>query len=501
MKLPQSVHNRVSYVGILIIILALIAFVFLLILQTTGGQAGKPYAAVVTFVAVPAFMVLGMALVPIGMIRERRHIQRTGVPSAVSLPVIDLNDPRHRNASLIVLVGALFLLFTTAFGSYQAFEATESVSFCGLLCHSVMHPEYTAYEHSPHARVSCVGCHVGPGAGWYVRSKLSGLYQVYAITFGTYPKPIPAPITNLRPAQETCEQCHWPDKFFEQQLRKQIHFLSDEQNSRWEIDLLIKTGGGGLDRPQAGGIHWHMNIQNKVEYIAVDEKRQQIPWVRVTNRATGYSREYMSTENPMSEQDRAVATVRRMDCIDCHNRPSHIYLPPRTSVNQSMAVARIDPTLPFVKAQSVEVLAADYASTDAAMRAIEQGLRSFYEEKYPDIADKRGGVIRSTIAEVQQIYRNNFFPEMKVRWDVYPNNIGHLMFPGCFRCHDGKHQTADGRVLSKECTQCHAILAEGKPDGMKYADDRVGLTFEHPVDIGSAWQEMACSECHTGGAQ
>ncbi|HVM96894.1 MAG TPA: NapC/NirT family cytochrome c [Candidatus Acidoferrales bacterium] len=500
MKLPRSFHNLLSYIGTAAASVALTVFVFLVILDALAPAERAPYASLVMFVLVPAVLLPSLAVIPIGMVLENRRIQRTGKASIDSFPVVNLNEPRQRNAFAIFVAGSVLLLFLSVFGSYEAYEATESVSFCGTTCHTPMEPEHTAYLNSPHARVRCVDCHVGSGAEWYVKSKLSGMYQLYAVATNSYPRPIEVPISNLRPAQETCEQCHWPQKFFEAQLRSQVHYLSDDDNSRWNIDLLIRTGGGGGGPGQVGGIHWHMNIDNKVEYIATDQKRQVIPWVKMTNRKTGAAVEYMSAESPLSDADRAKATIRTVDCMDCHNRPSHVYNSPRVAMNVAMADGRIDPTLPAIKRTGVELLAATYTSADEAVEALRKGVVDFYQKEHPEVLRDRRPAVDKAIAELQTIYRHNFFPAMKVRWDTYPNNIGHFMFPGCFRCHDGQHKSADGRVISRECTSCHSIIAQGKPGAMQLTSDRKGLKFEHPIDIGDAWEETPCYQCHTGGA-
>jgi hypothetical protein len=497
-RLPRFVHNWLTYVGATIAILALVLFVFLFILQTVTGAGQVPYAGLVIFVVVPTIFVFGFVLIPIGMLFEWRRWKRTHTLSIPRFPIIDLNNPNHRNAMFIFLVGSLLLLFLSAFSGYKAYQVTDSVAFCGTVCHSVMAPEYTAYQNSPHARVRCVDCHVGPGADWFVRSKMSGTYQVYAVLFNKYPQPIPVPISNLRPAQETCEQCHWPERFFGAQQKKFVHFLPDKENTRWEIDLLIKTGGGSPESSLTEGIHWHMNIANQIEYISTDTKRQEIPWIRMTNLKTGKVTEYISTEKPLSEKEIASANIRKMDCMDCHNRPTHIFNSPSYAVNLALSTRKIDPTLPFIKQTSVDLLAANYDSTNSALNAIEKGMKKAYQDHNIEFTNNKDGEVSDAIVELQNIYRNNFFPNMKVRWDIYPTNIGHLNFPGCFRCHDGLHKSADGKLITNDCNACHAIIAQGTPQKMVFATEPKGLVFQHPEDIGEAWQEMKCSDCHTG---
>jgi len=213
MKLPKSFYNWISLGGATLAIISFFIILFLLLISMLYS-GGSSYIGLFTFIILPVFLVIGLILIPIGMLRKTKNDKKTTAPpEQKKWPIINLNDARYRNAWLIFSIGTLLFLMLSAIGSYEAFHYTESNRFCGSVCHSVMEPEYTAYQNSPHARVACVECHVGPGAGWYVKSKLSGLYQVYAVTTGNYPKPIPTPIENLRPARETCEECHWPEKF------------------------------------------------------------------------------------------------------------------------------------------------------------------------------------------------------------------------------------------------------------------------------------------------
>jgi nitrate/TMAO reductase-like tetraheme cytochrome c subunit len=455
-----------------------------------------PYIGIISYVIVPVPLLLGLLLIPIGMWRERRRL-RAGKPASASVWVIDLHLPKHQ-AAIILFVGVttVFLLFT-AYGSYRTFQWTESVAFCGTTCHQVMAPEFTAYQHSPHARVRCVECHVGSGASWHIRAKLAGAHQVYAVATNTYPRPIPTPIDNLRPARDTCEQCHWPAHFSGDKQYVKTYFKSDEDNTRWTIALLMQIGGGSADRGPTGGIHWHMNLANEVTYVATDSQRQSIPWVKTRHKITGEETEFVSTETSESLENRHKLPSYTMDCIDCHNRPAHIYHPPTRIVDQSLALGRISTALPNIKAASVQALDGTYPSTAAAMERIPTTLRQFYQEQFPQVAAQQSDLIQAAAEELKLQYSRNVFPHMRVSWKAYPNNIGHMTDLGCFRCHDGKHVSATGKVISKDCNSCHTILYQGT-DPTPTTLTVTGLEFEHPAEIGEMWKEMNCKDCHAG---
>ena len=390
MKLPPLVHNRLSYVGGALALLALAAIVFLLILTAVTGGGEKPYAGLIIFILLPAVLLLGLCLIPAGMLIERRHLRRTGVYSIPRFPVLDFNNPPERTAALIFVFGSVMLLSLSVFGTFEAYEATESVAFCGSTCHTAMEPEKVAHQRSPHARVRCVECHVGSGAEWYFKSKLSGAHQLWAVATDSYPRPIPVPIESLRPARETCEHCHWPGEHANvQRLKTRIAFLPDEANTRWEISLLVNVGGGTFGQPGAG-IHWHLNPANRVEYIASDEQRQKIPWVRVTDTSTGKVTEYNSTEEPLSAEQIAAGSMRVMDCLDCHNRPSHKFEPPDAAVDEAILSGGIDPSLPGIKAAATELLVPEYGTVAEAEAAIEKGLQDYYAKNHPEVIDQRG---------------------------------------------------------------------------------------------------------------
>jgi nitrate/TMAO reductase-like tetraheme cytochrome c subunit len=474
-------RNWISLVGMVVVIGALFSFLLLFALGAVA-KFSNPYVSIVTYIGVPAFLILGIVLAVIGAWWERRR--RAHGCGSTSLQ-IDLSRPRDRRGVVAFIAGSIVFLLLSAVGSYNAFNFTESVTFCGETCHKVMKPEKVTHDHGPHARVACVECHVGKGVSWFVKSKISGSYQLYSVAFHKYPRPIPTPIKNLRPARDTCEECHWPQSFIGNLDRTFNYFQSDASNSPYSIRLLVKIGGSDANHGLVGGIHWHNLPGNTVEYVATDEARQKIPWVRMTD-AQGVVTVFKTKNftNDVSKMD-----IRTMDCMDCHNRPSHRYLSPEKAVNQAMALKKIDPTIPWIKTNAVYVLTRKY-ETDVEAR---DGIATKLFERYPD--DPR---VRSVISVVQQIYSENFFPEMKASWASYPDNVGHMIWPGCFRCHDGLHKTEDHKTTIKanDCNTCHTILAQGAgADLDKLAP--AGQKFIHPG--GDLDENPTCIDCHNGG--
>ena len=490
-KLRLLLRNPISLAGVALALVSL-GNIFLFSLIGFIAKRPSPYVGILAYMVSPGFLICGLSLIAAGAWRERR--KKAG--DAPLYPRIDLNDPGQRSA--VISFGAFVVVFVmlSGVGSYKAYEFTDSVQFCGQTCHTVMKPEFTAYQLSPHARVGCVECHVGSGATWYVKSKLSGTRQLFAVMFNTFPRPIPTPVHNLRPAQETCEECHWPKKFYGAQLKVFTHYASDEKNTPRQIRMLIKTGGGDPATGAPEGIHWHMNIANEIDYVAADEKRQVISYIHAKD-AQGRVTEYYAQDSTLNKEQIAKAPRHRMDCVDCHNRPTHIYVPPDQAVDQALLAHKLDASLPYIKQQAVSVLTGKYDTTEAAVQAIAQDIHGFYESKYPDLAKLRQLEVRNAIDEVQQIFRRTTFPEMKLNWQTHPTNLGHFYFNGCFRCHDGQHVSAEGRVVSKDCNICHTLM--GQEEGGISVAAVPKLTFQHPVELGDLTQ-VNCSDCHTGGA-
>jgi hypothetical protein len=496
-RFARLINNWISIPGLVIAAMSGFAMLFFFIVSVVSNTS-NPYLGILLYLILPAFMAAGLFLFLAGVYLEWRRQQNQKASIPLAWPQLDLNLPKHRRAALFFLFGTMLFVLVSSVGMYQAYHYSESVEFCGLTCHTVMKPEYTAYQDSPHARVKCVECHIGPGAEWFVRSKLSGLYQVYAVTVNNYPRPIATPIKDLRPAQTICEQCHWPEKFFGAKQWQFDHYFYDKPNTYWPINMLIKIGGGNPETSRTSGIHWHMNIGVKIEYIARDKQRQDIPWIRATNKQTGQVTVYQDNAEPLSPENLAAQKPRVLDCIDCHSRPSHDFRSPDHEVDLALISGMIDASIPEIKKAGVEALAAEYRSEQEARDGIVKTISGFYTSKYPEFSKQKPQALQNSSAVLQKIYSRNLFPTMKAKWSDYPNNIGHFNFRGCMRCHDGKHASKSGTTVTNDCRSCHVILAQGPDKRTGIASMTAGLEFRHPVDIGPAWKEGNCYDCHRG---
>jgi nitrate/TMAO reductase-like tetraheme cytochrome c subunit len=468
-------RNWLSLAGAVIAVGSVFAVLFLFAIGLFLSRS-NPYLGILVYILAPVFFFLGVALIIAGLWIQRRQKNGNGAL------VVNLTRPRDRKILGVFIAGALMFLLCSTIGSYQTYEYTDSVQFCGTACHVPMKPEYTAYLHSPHARVACVECHVGAGAEWYVRSKLNGVHQLYDVVLNKVPRPIPTPIENLRPARATCEQCHWPEKFIGDVDRTDYHYLSDETNTPFAVRLLLKVGGR-QPNGSISGIHWHVGQNIKVQYLATDRQRQNIPWVSVTDLGTGKITIFKKSD---FHDDPSKFPVQSMDCIDCHTRPSHQFLSPDDAVDAAIHAGLLDSSVPWMRSNVVASLIAPYQTTGEALKKISTSLRN----NYPRTAG-----LDKLVAQAQQIYQDNFFPEMKTDWRVHPDNIGHKISAGCFRCHDGNHKTADGKqVISADCNLCHLILAQGSGKQLQQLN-ATGNDFFH---IDSVYTDPACAMCHTG---
>jgi len=486
----RYLYNPMSLLGLALCGFGLgMMIIFSVIDAFVGG--GTPYLGLIIFLILPPFFLIGIILIPWGAVRFRKRLDQRGSGSVPHL-VLDLGRAGHRKAFVLFMLLTFVSICVIGTLSYHGYHYTESTEFCGS-CHSVMEPQVSTHQTSPHARVKCATCHVGSGASWYVKSKLSGLYQVYSTMADKYPRPIPTPISNLRPARDICERCHWPEVFIDNKMVTRNYYLTDEENTPGAITLMMIIGG----QPEYGtasGIHWH--IANEVSFIATDEAKNEIPWVSVDYGA-GETEVFQSAYNPLSEEEIATMTKHTMDCMDCHNRPAHIFGSPAELMNTLLFTRKVSPDLPSIRRIGAEALAGEYETVADARKGIARTIHTAYEGQTFSAEQERA--VLNAIDAVAEAYQLNFFPTMKTRWDAHASNIGHKTSPGCYRCHDGYHENEMGQPIRKDCNLCHIIVSQGDQREDSLYDPR-GLTFVHPdPEDDGLWEDELCSECHTGG--
>ena len=458
----QLGNNWITLTGAALTTSSAFVLVWFWFMELTSPRSVHPYAGILLFIILPALFVAGLVLIPLGILRIRRQRRLAG-EAPQPLQAVDFKQPAVRR--LLTLIGILTFINVSIMGTagLKSVEYMDSNQFCGLTCHTVMSPEYTAFLGSPHSRVGCAQCHIGHGAPALVRAKISGTRQLFAVAFGTYSRPIPSPVEHLRPARETCEQCHWPQKFTNDKLIVRTHFADDEANTASTSILLLKIGGHTPNGTT--GIHGrHLDAMERISYITTDRRRQEIPKV-IYRDDNGQTVEYVTDEFknlPKEKLDKA--TTRGMDCIDCHNRPTHAFQLPDRAMDKMLVEKRISTELPFIKKKAVELLKVDYADQKDAAAKIPVALADYYRNTYPEIFKHKRAQVDAAGEAVKAIYLRNVFPEMKITWGTHPNNIGHEEAVGCFRCHDGSHTAADGRTIKGDCDTCHTILAQDEKD-------------------------------------
>lgn len=442
-------QNVITMIGAVLTTISAVLFTMFFALDLFGYH-GNPYLGILFFLILPAIFVFGLLLIPVGIWRERTRRARGLGPSLTRWPRIDFNDGRQRRIASAVAVLTLVNVVIVSLAAFRGVEYMDSTAFCGSVCHTVMEPEYAAYQDGSHARVHCVACHIGPGAPWFVKAKVDGLRQVLAVARTSYATPIPSPVHSLRPARDTCEQCHWPERFTGDLVRTFRSYADDEANTEDTTVLRLHVGGASDKYGGPQGIHWHIHPGNTVEYVSTDGDRGTIPYVKLTD-ASGKVTEF--TVEGTSPAQLAAGQRRTMDCVDCHNRPAHRFAStPERAVDRALAQGALQADVPYVRREAVAALKAASGEREAVLVAIGERLQKFYRENYPAVDGSR--VARASAA-VQDIYSHNIFPKMQLTFGTHPNHIGHTDFPGCFRCHDDEHKAPDGRVISQDCELCH----------------------------------------------
>ncbi len=420
-------------------------------------EGGNKYAASLGYLAMPPVFLAGLALIVLGAWRQRRSRGGRGTMSR-ALDLV-LEDRLSRRRLVFVVLASLINVTLVSVAAFQGITYMNSPEFCGQLCHSVMEPEYAAYKRSPHAKVPCVDCHIGEGADWFARSKLSGMRQVWATFTGEFSRPVPTPVKHLRPARETCEKCHWTEKFHGARLLVRHKYGDDAKNTRTTNVVRLKVGGRNKRTGRYEGIHWHVAPNVRIEYDALDDRRTTIGKVTMTQ--GGKTTTFLPSEKLRSKP---VKERRVMDCVDCHNRPTHIYAPsPEAAVDRAMAHGKIDASLPFVRKQAVAMLRAQKAAPQKAAKDLARRLVSYYRNNHPEVALKKVTAIKAAADTLGRIYNRNIYSRLKITWNTYPNHIGHrLTTGGCFRCHDDEHTAVKDKdkTIRQDCDVCHEVLAE-----------------------------------------
>ncbi len=477
-----------SAAGVVLTTSAFVVFLLAELLRMSGAVTNA-YVGLITYLALPALFVLGLLLIPLGWWRLKRRSGKTHRQLLAEMFNPDFVQPRPIGSKLFITIGLLTLvnIVFLAAGGARMLGFMNQPRFCGTACHSVMHPEWITYQRSPHARVACVECHVGQGLEAELDAKLNGVWQMISITFDLYERPIPTPVAQLRPAQETCERCHWPAMFYGRRVERLVRYATDRSSTPRHTTLSLKVGSGRRHPAADSWIHWHVAEQNAVRYRPADRQRLQLEWVEVRQPDGGWKR-YSPRRPPVVAQDERDQApdggwpVRRMDCVDCHNRVTHIYEDPARAVDRRIAAGELSRTLPFVKRQALAALTGSYPPEQAAA-AIEHDFAGYYRRHHPGVWRRQAEAVEQAVAVLQNVHARNVHPRMNVTWNAYEDHLGHSRGPGCRRCHSPDMIDAQGRPVPNHCTLCHSILAY---------DSSSPFAFLQPLDPGDpeCWMHL-----------
>jgi len=477
-----------NWIGKVGVILASTAFMSFFILEglTLIGVFRNTYTGIVTYFLLPGIFIIGLILLPFAWKRQKQETGATLHHVFLEKLGEDEGDMQNFWEKVVPVVGILTIvnvLFLVGAGS-SAMHYMDDSEFCGTACHTIMGPEWAVYSVSPHSRVPCVDCHIGEGVQALAAAKLNGAWQAVSTMFNLYSKPIGTPIHNLRPARETCGKCHWPEKHYGSKLVKHRRYKDDENNTLTFTTLNLKVDAS---QGVGSGIHWHIAEENEIRYSSLDDMRETMLWVEV-RRENGEFHRYTNTKRADSSD--VHLEPRIMDCVDCHNRATHIYEQPDVAMDKAMAAGLIDPSIPFIKREGLAALLPQYQEKEKGRQAIRERLENFYAIEYPDLSHEN---MTASIDGVVAIYDRNIYPEMNIHWNTYPNHLGHKVEFGCFSCHNFmQHEQSDGcfrchnkymvdergQTISDDCTLCHSILSLGEEDPLQYILNKEFETFD-----------------------
>ena len=457
--------NRLGKWGVILTTSSFLVFVIMELARMVGILSNA-YIGLITYLLFPTLFVIGLIMIPVSWNQQKKSSGKT------TRELLDEQFNKEETAAsffgskvvlsiiTLTLINVLFLLIA----STQMLGFMDQPVFCGTACHSTMHPEWISYQQSPHARVHCVECHVGEGAGALIASKLNGAYQMLSITFNLYEKPIPTPVHQLRPARETCEKCHWPEKFYGSRIKSYTRYQMDEKSTPKYTTLSLKIDAG--KGKEKAGIHWHIAKENEIRYASVNDKRLEMIWVESVQ-PDGSIIRYHNRQLLDSEQQEN-PDKRIMDCVDCHNRATHIYEDPSMAIDDRMHKGLIDRSLPFIKKEGLKAISGSYKTKEEGLAGVRKEVEGFYRRNYPKLSGLQMDKIDQAIETLQSIYNRNIHPGMNIVWGSYPNFLGHRQNSGCFRCHNENMVDENGKAITHDCTTCHSILAQEEDQPFKY---------------------------------
>ena len=447
--------NWIGKIGVILTTSSFITFIFLEVLRL-GGVITNAYIGLITYLTFPSLFILGLILIPIAWWLQKRKENKSWKELLNRRFREEDVEPRATGSRLFATIALLTGLnvFFMAGASFRTLHFMDSSEFCGTACHAVMNPEWTTYQDSPHARVKCVQCHVGEGVDALIDSKLSGARQMILFSLDKYDKPIHTPVKQLRPARETCEKCHWPEKFYGERTDIYTHYDFDRNSTPHFNTLSLKIDTGKT--ANRSGIHWHIGEMNKVRYTSIDDNRETMIRVEALQ-SDGSFRQYTNRHEAV-DADKG-QSYRVMDCVDCHNRATHIYEDPAKALDIRIQQGQVDRSLPFIKRVMHHALTLNYSDNEAAMNGIRNHIQGFYQRNHPDIALGRTSEIEESVKVAQEIFSRNVHLYMNIEWGTYPAYIHHDRGTGCFRCHNEHLADEEGRIIRYDCTLCHSILA------------------------------------------
>ncbi len=484
-----------NWIGRIGVILSTSSFFSFIVLQILAAMQASHniYIGVVTYGILPLLFFVGLIMIPFAWWSYRTDSGK-GFWESVTAPMAQDEklavEFRTRVVPMLLILTAINVLFMVIAGA-RTLHYMDEAEFCGTTCHEVMGPEWNVYNASPHAHVACVDCHIGSGLEALAKAKLNGAWQMVSATFNLYNRPIPTPIHNLRPARHTCMKCHWPSKFYGSKLVQKRRYKTDANNTLQFTTLNLKVDA---QYGVGSGIHWHIDEMNEVRFSSVDDKREEMIWVEVRRPDGSYHRFTNTKLDSLPEPDRAAEGEgsRVMDCVDCHNRATHIYEKPDAALDLELAKGNIDSNLPWVKREGMRLLMHSYDDKETGIQTIRDKMDEFYSNPDSGYSVDPAALDRS-IQAMQGIYDRNIYPHMNITWNTYPNHLGHQIgkgcfschnfmgveqSEGCFRCHNQKMQDEEGNSISDECTLCHSILSLGESDPLKYLTDEKFDSFE-----------------------